>query len=66
MVYFHVWLQNKEKILIWRENYNQFGIYQPSCVSLLEPQQSNLNNPEPYSGPCQASKIDFFVNVNNG
>ena len=32
MLYFHVWFQNKGK-LIWSEYYNQFGIYQPSHVS---------------------------------
>ena len=33
-LYFHVWLQNKGKILIWSGYYNQFGIYQRSRVSL--------------------------------
>ena len=27
MLYFYGWLQNKEKTLVWREYYNQFGIY---------------------------------------
>ena len=57
MAYFHVGLQNKEKFLVWSEYYNQFGIYQPFRVFLLEPRQSNLSNPEAYSGPCQTSKI---------
>ena len=26
MLYFHVWLQNKGKFLVWTEYYNQFGI----------------------------------------
>ena len=42
MFYFHVWLQNKGKFLVWREYYNQFGTYQRSHVSLFEPQQSIL------------------------
>ena len=33
LFYFHVWLQNKGKFLVWSEHYNQFGIYQPSSVS---------------------------------
>ena len=57
MLYFHVWLQNKAKVLVWRKYYNQFGIHQPSCVSLLELQQSNLSIPRAYSGPCQTSKM---------
>ena len=48
MFYFHLWLQNKEKFLVWSEKYNQFDIYQPSRVSLLEPQQINLSNPVAY------------------
>ena len=31
------------KILIWREYYNQFDIYQRSHVSLSESQQNNLS-----------------------
>ena len=57
MLDFHVWLQNKGKFLVWSEYYNQFGIYQPSRISLLEPRQNNLSNPEAYSEPCQASKM---------
>ena len=34
MLYFHVWLQNEGKLLVWSEYYNQFGIYQPSLVSM--------------------------------
>ena len=33
----NTWLQNNEKFLVCSEKYNQFDIYQPSCVSLLEP-----------------------------
>ena len=32
-----------------------------SCVSLLEPWQNNLSNPEAYSEPCQTSKIGCSV-----
>ena len=41
--------------------YNQFGIYQPFRVSLLEPQQSNLSNQEAYLEPCQISKMKCFA-----
>ena len=61
LLYVHVWLQDKGKILIWSEYYNQFGIYQRSSVSLLEPQQKNFSNPEAYSEPYQTSKIEFFL-----
>ena len=57
MLYFHVWLQNKGKFLVWSEYYNQFGIYQRSHASLLETRQSNLSNPEVYSEPCQMSNL---------
>ena len=65
MLYFHEWLQNRGKFLVWSKYYNQFGIYQSSCVSLLE-QQSNLSNPETYSEPCQTSKIECFAKIVNG
>ena len=65
-LYFHVRLQNKGKFLVWSEYYNQFGIYQPSCVSLLEPQQSNLSNLETYLEPYQTSKMGCFAKIVNG
>ena len=65
MLYFHVSLENKGKFLVWSEYDNQFGIYQTSCV-LLEPQQNNLSNPEVYSEPCQASKMECFGEIVNG
>ena len=34
ILYFHVWLQNGGELLVWSEYYNQFGIYQPSHVSM--------------------------------
>ena len=61
MLCFCVWLQNKGKSLVWSEYYNQFGIYQPSRVSLIEPRQSNLSNPEAYSELCQTSKMECFA-----
>ena len=66
MLYFHVWLQNKEKFLVWDECYNQFVIYQPSCVSLIEPQQNNLSNTESYSEPCKTLKIECFGKIVSG
>ena len=61
MLYFHVWLQNKEKIfeLTWRECYIQFDTFQRSRVSLLEPWQSNLSNVAVYSEPCQKFKMEL-------
>ena len=53
------------KILIWREYYNEFGIYQRFHVSLLERRQKNLSNPEAYSKPCQASEIKCCAKIVN-
>ena len=66
MLYLHVWLKNEGKFLVWSEYYNQFGIYQPSCVSLLEPQENSLSTPEAYSEPCQISKMEWFAKIVNG
>ena len=63
MLYFHVWLQNKGKFLVWSEHYNQFGMYQLSHVSLLEPRQNSLNNPEAYSEPCETFKMECFAKI---
>ena len=64
MLQFHVWLQNKEKVLVWSEYYNQFDIYQLSCVSLLEP-QNNLSNLEA-GRTLSSTKIEWFVKTVNG
>ena len=66
MLYFHAWHQNKGKFLVWSEYYDQFGIYQPSGVSLLEPLQNNLSNPEAYSESCPASKMECSAKILNG
>ena len=65
MLYFHVWLQNKGKFLVWSEYYNQFGMY-PVYPRILEPRQVNLSNPEAYSEPCQTSKMEFLAKLVNG
>ena len=39
---------------------NQFGIYQ------LSHRQNNLSNPEPFSEPCQTSKMECFAKIVNG
>ena len=58
VLYFHVWLQNKGKFLVWSEYYNQFGIYNlPVYPRILEPRQVSLSNPEVYSELCQISKM---------
>ena len=36
-----------------------------SRVSLLEPGQNNLSNPEAYSKPCQTSKMQCFAKIVN-
>ena len=53
------------KFLVWSEYYNQFGIYEPFHVSVLEPRQSNFN-PGPFSEPCQTSKMMCFAEIING
>ena len=62
MLYFHIWLFNKGRFLVLSEYYNQFGIYQPFRVSLLESRQSKLSNLEADSEPCQTSKMECFAN----
>ena len=52
--------------LLWSGYYNQLGIYQPFRLSLLEPRQSNLSNPETYSEPCQTSMIKYFAKIGSG
>ena len=64
-MFFHVWLQKKEKILVWSKYYNYFCIYQPSCVSLLEPRQGTLSDPEAYSELWQTSKMECFAKIVN-
>ena len=66
MLYFHIWCQNKGKILVWIEYYNQFGIHQCFRVSFLEPQQNNLSKPVAYSEPCQPFKIECFAKIVSG
>ena len=29
ILYFHVWIQNEGKFVVWGKYFNQFGIYQP-------------------------------------
>ena len=65
MWHLYVWLRIRGKFYVLREYRNQFGIYQLSCVSLLEPQQNNLSNLEAYSEHCQTSKIEHFAKVVN-
>ena len=33
-----------KKNIVYKKKFNQLGIYQPSCVSLLAPWQNNLSN----------------------
>ena len=56
-----VWLQNKGKIVKFGVKTIINLIYSKhSCVSLLEPGQSN---PEAYSEPCQISKMECFAKI---
>ena len=67
MFYLLVWLQNKG------EN-SKFGVntiislayIKRSRVSLLEPWQNNVSNPEAYSEPCRTFKMECFAKIVNG
>ena len=37
-----------------------------SRVSLIEPRQNNLSNPEAYSELCQTPKMEYFAKIING
>ena len=50
----------KWEIPIWREYYNEFGIYHSFHVSLLKTRQKNLSNSETYLEPYQKSKMECF------
>ena len=50
ILYFHVWLQNKGKFLVWSKYYNQFGIYQLGGIS-IRIKEENLEL-------CQTSKME--------
>ena len=63
MLYFQIWLHNNKKLFVWSEYFDQFGIYEPSCMSLLETRQSNISNPEVYSDSCQTSKMECLVKI---
>ena len=52
--------------LTWRECYIQLGTFQRSRVSLLEPWQINLSNPEVYSEPCKKSMMVLFAEKSQG
>ena len=49
----------------WDSPHARLNIYQPSFVSLQEPQQKNLINPEAYSETCQTSKMKCFAKIVN-
>ena len=66
MLYFHVWLQNKGKFLVWIKYYIQYGIYLPSHVTLLRPRQNDLSNAERYLEPCLTFKMECFAKIVNG
>ena len=65
-MYFYVWLQNKGKILSleWILQFNLAHIKR-SPVSLLEPWQNSLSNPQAYLEPCYTSKTEYFPKIVN-
>ena len=59
------WPQNKGKFLVWSKYmfaYINFAVY----PSLLEPQQSNLSNPEAQLEAYQTCKMECFAEIVNG
>ena len=54
------------KFLVLSEYYDQFDKYKPSCVSFLEPRQSNLSNTGAYLKPCQTSNMNIFAKKISG
>ena len=62
-LHFHVWLQNKRKILIWEKTIISLA-YVP--VYSLHLQQNNLNNPDAYSESCQTCKMECFAKLVTG
>ena len=63
MLYFNVSLQNKGKML----SLGIISLAYIKCyyVSLLEPRQNNLSNPETYLEPCKTSKVEHFAKIVN-
>ena len=55
-----------KKFLVLSEYYDQFDKYQPSCVSFLEPRQSNLSNAGACLKPYQTSNMNIFAKKNQG
>ena len=68
MLYFHVLydFRIREKLEFGVNTIISLIYSKYSCLSLLEPVQNNLSNPEVYSEPCQISKMDCFVKILNG
>ena len=68
MLYFHVLydFRIREKLEFGVNTIISLIYSKYSCLSLLEPVQNNLSNPEVYSEPCQTSKMDCFAKILNG
>ena len=68
MLYFHVLydFRIREKLEFGVNTIISLIYNKYSLVSLLEPVQNNLSNPEVYSEPCQTSKMDCFAKILNG
>ena len=65
MLYFCVlydfWIREK----FWENTIISLYCSKYSCVSLLEPGQNNLGNPEAHLEPCLTSKMDCFAKIIN-
>ena len=66
MLYFHVLYDFRIREKFWVNTIISLICSKYSRVSLLEPGQNNLSNPEAYSEPCQTSKMDCFAKIVNG
>ena len=65
MLYFHVLYDFRIREKFWVNTIISLICSKYSSVSLLEPGQNNLSNPETYLEPCQASKMDCFAKIVN-
>ena len=63
MLYFHVLYDFRIREKIWVNTIISLYCSKYSCVSLLEPGQNNLGNPEAYLEPCLTSKMDCFAKI---
>ena len=65
MLYFHVLYDFRIREKFWVNTIISLIYSKYSLVSLLEPRQNKLSNPEAYSEPCQTSEMDCFAKTVN-